>query len=191
MSEWPLKRCVFFDRDGIVNEAPASRYVLRWEDFRLQPAFIESLRVVRRCCYEAVIVTNQRCIARGLVDRSVVDMIHFRLRERLRHEYDLDVLDILVCPHDEGQCECRKPKPGLLVEAARRHGIELKCSWMVGDQDRDIEAGRRAGCRTIRVGGGSGTADVEVAVIEDLPGALERALCAQTARLQHKGEKCQ
>lgn len=177
-SDFPRNRCVFFDRDGIVNEAPASGYVLKREDFHLQPAFVDALRVVRLKGYQAAIVTNQRCVALGLISLETVEAIHAWLVEELRTEYGLDVLEIMVCPHDEGRCECRKPKPGLLIEAARKHGMDLKSSWMVGDQDRDIEAGRRAGCRTIKVGSclSSNNADYCVEDIRELPGLLDRVL---------------
>jgi len=172
------RRCVFFDRDGIVNASPGAGYVERWEDFRLLPEFVDALRRVTAAGWVAVVVTNQRGVARGLVPAEEVERIHRNLRERLRAEYGLELLDILYCPHDEGQCECRKPKPGLLLEAARRHGIELSASWMVGDHETDVEAGRRAGCRTVRVGAGDepSQADVCVADMSELARAIEGLL---------------
>jgi D-glycero-D-manno-heptose 1,7-bisphosphate phosphatase len=145
-------RCVFFDRDGVVNRYPgAGAYVERWADFHLLPDFVETLRIVRLRGYAAVIVTNQRGVALGRMGRETVEDMHRRLRDVLRTEHGLDLLDILYCPHDEGACDCRKPAPGMLLEAARRHDIDLRRSWMVGDSEKDVEAGRRAGCRTILV----------------------------------------
>ncbi len=172
-------RCVFFDRDGIVNTSPgAGLYVTRWEDFHLLPEFVEALRIVRAHGYQAAIVTNQRAVARGLVSADVVESMHRRLRDLLRQNYRLDLLDIRYCPHDVGQCDCRKPLPGMLTAVAARHGLDLAASWMVGDAETDIEAGRRAGCHTILVNGGAAEskADWRVPVIEDLPGLLERVL---------------
>jgi len=147
-------QCVFFDRDGIVNRSPGpGAYVERWADFHLLPDFVEVLRIVRSRGYAAVIITNQRGVALGRMTRETVEDMHQRLRDGLRAEHGLELLDILYCPHDEGACACRKPAPGMLLEAARRHDIDLGRSWMVGDSETDIEAGRRAGCRTIRVGG--------------------------------------
>ena len=146
-----MKKCVFFDRDGIVNKIPDEIYVKRWEDFQLLPEFVEVLRMVRGMGYEAVIVTNQGVVARGVISMEAVDALHENLATVLSTTYGSDLLDILCCPHVEGECECRKPRPGMLIEAAARHDIDLKSSWMVGDQERDIEAGRRAGCRTILV----------------------------------------
>jgi len=148
----PETKCIFFDRDGIVNESPGSGYVERWEDFKLLTEFVRVLRLVREAGYQAVVVSNQRCVSLGKVSRETVDDMHDRLWRVLREEYGLELLDILYCPHGAADaCECRKPRPGMLLEASRRHGIDLTSSWMIGDQERDIEAGRRAGCRTILV----------------------------------------
>lgn len=145
-------KCVFFDRDGIVNEAPEpGGYVESWEDFYLQQEFVEILRKVSGLGYLAVIVTNQRCVARGIVSLGTVEDIHKRLRQQLKDDHGLELTDILFCPHGKDECECRKPKPGMLLEAAERHDIELASSWMIGDDERDIEAGKSAGCRTILV----------------------------------------
>lgn len=169
--------CVFFDRDGVVNESPGPGYVERWSDFHLLPGFVQSLRVVRDRGFDAVVVTNQRGIATGVMSLEVVEDMHRRLREELRKE-GLDLLDVMLCPHDRNQCECRKPKPGMLLAAARRHGIDLSSSWMVGDQEKDVDAGRNAGCRTIRVApAGTGTkADYRVDDMDALPELLGRIL---------------
>lgn len=146
-----MRKCVFFDRDGVVNESPGPSYVERWEDFHLIPAFVATLRVVRARGYEAIVVTNQQGVAKGVMTAAAVERIHANLRDQLTRQYDLRLLDILYCPHAEGTCDCRKPLPGMLVRAARLHDIDLRSSWMVGDSERDIEAGRRAGCRTVLV----------------------------------------
>ena len=145
-----MRPCVFFDRDGIVNESPGPGYVERWEDFHLLPDFIAILRIVRRLGFAAVVVTNQRGVATGRMTAATVDDIHRRLAAALKAE-GLALDDILYCPHDRNACDCRKPKPGLLLEAARRHDLDLGRSWMVGDSATDVEAGRAAGCRTILV----------------------------------------
>ena len=147
-----MKKCVFFDRDGIVNRVPEREYIERWEDFYLEPGFVAALEIVSEHNYEAVIVTNQRGVALGVMTREAVENIHDNLRAMLKDKYDLTLLDIFCCPHDNGECDCRKPKPGMLLQAAEKHGIDLKSSWMIGDNVTDIEAGRAAGCRTIYVG---------------------------------------
>lgn len=149
-------RCIFFDRDGIVNRSPPEGdYVRCWAQFELMPEFPALLRLACENGYVAAVITNQRGVARGLMSESDVLDIHRRLRATLREEYGLDLLDILYCPHERDVCECRKPKPGMLLEAARRHAIDLAQSWMVGDSESDVEAGRRAGCRTVLVGPGA------------------------------------
>ena len=144
-------KCVFFDRDGIVNESPGPGYVESWDDFHLKSEFVDVLRLVKDLGYEAVIVTNQRGVSQGIVPMDVVDDMHRRLREVLDTEFGLSLLDICCCPHGNDVCECRKPKPGMLIDAAERHGIDLSQSWMIGDNETDIEAGSSAGCRTVLV----------------------------------------
>lgn len=171
------KPCVFFDRDGILNESPGPGYVRCWEEFRLHDDIVPVLRLVAARGYAAVIVTNQRGVALGLVDAGELQRIHRNLRDELRAR-GADVLDILVCPHAAGTCHCRKPEPGLLLEAAARHGLDLTHSWMVGDQETDIEAGRRARCRTIRVCGPEEhtTADYRASDLKGLAVLLESVL---------------
>lgn len=147
-----MTKCVFFDRDGIVNESPGAGYVERWEDFHLLPEFVTVLRTVTRLGYGAAIITNQRGVALGCMTAETVDDIHRRLRRILEEQYGLTLLDIQYCPHDRDVCDCRKPKPGMILEVARRHQIDLSQSWMIGDSPGDAEAGRAAGCRTILVG---------------------------------------
>jgi D-glycero-D-manno-heptose 1,7-bisphosphate phosphatase len=173
-----MKPCVFFDRDGIVNRRPVPGYILKWEDFILLPEFVDVLRICRRLGFEAVIATNQRCVARGLITLQALNAIHARFRRELQEQHGLDLLDVLVCPHERNTCECRKPKPGLMLMAAERHGLDLGASWMIGDQSPDTEAGRRAGCRTILVGTPDvpGEADVHVDSLASLKTSIEKIL---------------
>ncbi len=166
-----MRRCFFFDRDGIVNESPGpGQYVERWEDFHLIPGFVSVLRRVTALGFASVVVTNQRCVALGRLTVGELEKIHDRFRSLLRDQHGLELTDLLYCPHDQGVCDCRKPKPGMLLEAARRHGLDLSASWMVGDSPTDVEAGQAAGCRTIWVGmeGVSGSATVSVTSLEEL-----------------------
>ena len=138
---------VFLDRDGVINRAlvrDGSPYPpAALEDLEILPGVPEALRALRSQGYALIVVTNQPDVGRGTATRQSVDCIHDRLRSAL----DLDA--ILACFHDDADnCGCRKPRPGLLLQAADRFGIELSSSFMVGDRWRDIEAGRRAGCRT-------------------------------------------
>jgi len=172
-----MRRCVFFDRDGIVNASPGPGYVERWEDFHLQQAFVCAARVAQAAGYDCVIVTNQRGIALGRMAAETVQAIHDRLTARLA-EQGVNLLGIELCPHERGVCTCRKPQPGMLQRAAATHGIELGASWMIGDQETDVAAGRAAGCRTIRVSAdaGASAADYRVPDMAALPTLLERLL---------------
>lgn len=145
-----MRRAVFLDRDGVVNRA-----ILR-EGKPYPPATLAELRVlsgVREACrrlreagFALILITNQPDIARGDVSARQVAEINRRLQRYLQ----LD--DIRLCPHDDAaQCNCRKPKPGLLLEAARAWNIDLKSSYIVGDRWRDVEAGHRAGCNAVFV----------------------------------------
>ncbi len=181
LSKTSGRPAVFFDRDGIVNLSPGPGYVERWEDFHLQPEFVEALRIVTGLGFAAVVVSNQRGVARGRMSAATVDDLHRRLREQLRAQ-GVDVLDVLYCPHERDSCDCRKPQPGMLLRAAAQYGLDLTRSWMVGDAESDVEAGRRAGCRTILVGGNSPTrADRRAQNMADLQARLAGWLSAPPA----------
>jgi len=151
LKETMNKPCIFFDRDGIVNESPGPGYVERWEDFHLQPGFVAALKTVSAKGYPAIVITNQQGVAKGLYSEEELAAIHGNMRAQLR-THGVDVLDVFHCPHFAAdECECRKPKAGMFVQAAEKHGIELAGSWMIGDSEKDVEAGHNAGCKTIRV----------------------------------------
>jgi D-glycero-D-manno-heptose 1,7-bisphosphate phosphatase len=141
------RRAVFLDRDGVLNRAEVKDgkpYApRRLEEFRLLPG-TAALRELREAGLFLVVVTNQPDIANGLVGEAVVAAMHERLRKRL------PIDDIKLCPHGQSAgCDCRKPKPGMLIAAAREHAIDLSASFMVGDRVSDMLAGRAAGCYTI------------------------------------------
>ncbi len=174
-----MMRCVFFDRDGVVNESPGpGRYVLDWSGFRLNPGFVDAMTAARDSGYAAAVITNQRCVAIGLLSLEKLLDMHRRLREMLWDRHGLEFLDIMFCPHDAGECECRKPKPGMLLELSRRYSLDMRASWMIGDAETDVEAGRNAGCRTILVSSSPGatTADFTASTMLDLPALMRRIL---------------
>jgi len=148
-----LQPAVFLDRDGVLNRVvlrngkpcpPASE-----DEFEIVTEAQAALQLLRMKGFKLIVVTNQPDVARGTSTRQIVDAIHRKLTNSIA------VDDIFVCYHDDADdCSCRKPKPGLLFEAARRHGINLLASFMVGDRWRDVEAGQNAGCHTILIGEG-------------------------------------
>lgn len=177
------RKCFFFDRDGIVNRAPGPGYVESWEDFYLQPEFPVVLKKVTDAGYAAAIITNQRCVARGIITEEVLLDMHRRLMEMLKQEHGLELLDIYYCPHERDTCDCRKPQPGMLIRAASEYNIDLHESWVVGDQQTDIETGKRAGCRTIYVTDDPqcNDADLTVASMKELVSAVDTVLASQSS----------
>jgi D-glycero-D-manno-heptose 1,7-bisphosphate phosphatase len=143
---------VFLDRDGIINQkAPEGQYVTHWEDFHVLPGAAEGIRLLNGAGFSVIVVTNQRCIAKGLITAADLEKMHQRMCSFLARD-GARIDAIYYCPHDFGDsCDCRKPAPGMLLEAARAHKIELTASWMIGDSDHDVEAGKNAGCRTVRL----------------------------------------
>ena len=139
---------MFLDRDGVLNRAvlrdgkpyaPASP-----EELEVIPDAAESLLRLRAAGYLLIVVTNQPDVARGTQERAVVEAINARLAA------ELPIDEFLVCYHDDAACcSCRKPEPGSLLDAAARHGIDLRDSFMIGDRWRDVEAGQRAGCSSL------------------------------------------
>ena len=170
-------RCVFFDRDGIVNVSPGPGYVERLADFHIQPAFLAAAALARDAGYGIAIATNQRGVATGVMSRETVAEIHAHLAEVLQ-EAGIPLLGIYCCMHDRNTCTCRKPQPGLLRQAASAHDIDLAASWMIGDNESDVEAGRRAGCRTILVTASSAEtrATHVIAAMDALPALLTTVL---------------
>lgn len=146
---------MFLDRDGVLNKAdvrngkPYAPHTVA--EMIIVSDAAEALDRLRRHGFRLIVATNQPDIARGTLTREQVDAMNARLRNTL----PLDAIE--MCIHDDvDHCDCRKPKPGLLLHAAEREGIALAESYMVGDRYRDIEAGHSAGCRTILVGDGYG-----------------------------------
>lgn len=143
--------CVFFDRDGVVNRAPVTRYVEKREDFHLLPGFLEALAAVNELGYEAIIVTNQKGLSTGKIPLGELTAMHDDIEDTVR-ERGLHLLDIFYCDAPNDDHPHRKPNPGMLLEAAAKYKIDLAASWMVGDSETDVIAGKRAGCRTIFIG---------------------------------------
>ena len=148
-----MPRAVFLDRDGVINrKAPEGRYVTSWAEVRFLPGVAQAVKRLHEAGFLVLVVSNQRAIAKGLVTEHGLESLHRRMwRELFQGEQGFD--GVYYCPHDaDPPCGCRKPQPGMLLTAAQDRGIDLTASWMVGDSESDVEAGCRAGCRTIRIG---------------------------------------
>ena len=183
-----MKKCIFFDRDGIVNQSPGPGYVEHWEDFHILPEFVDILRTVTILGYVSVIITNQRGAGTGVMTIETLEDIHRRLRATLKEQYQLELLDIFVCTHDlDAHCDCRKPKPGMIFAASKKHAIDLSKSWMIGDSPKDAEAGRAAGCHTILVNPAATSeyADLTFPSMADLRQDLRKILQDSGDRIQN------
>ena len=155
-------RAVFLDKDGtLVEDVP---YNVDPAHIRLTEGAVEGLYALHRAGYTLIVVTNQSGVARGYFPESALLAVEERLRSLLAAG-GVPLHGFYYCPHQpEGAvrtyavtCGCRKPAPGLLFRAARRHAIDLCASWLVGDILHDVEAGRRAGCRTVLLDNGNET----------------------------------
>ena len=145
-----MNRAAFLDRDGVIN-----RIALRdgrpyppatLAEFELFPQVSEALNLLKKSGYKIIVVTNQPDVRTGVQKKEMVETFHAKLLA------ELPIDEIYVCYHiDADGCSCRKPKPGMLLDAAEKWSIDLKSSFMVGDRWRDIEAGQAAGCKTILV----------------------------------------
>lgn len=151
------QKAIFLDRDGTINRYVG--FMTCIDDFELLPGVVDAIKIFRDLGYLVIVITNQPVIARGDITIDELDEIHKKMETLLGNE-GAYVDDLFYCPHhpDKGfegevlkykvECGCRKPKPGMLFEAARKYNIELSESWMVGDGENDIKAGRNAGCKT-------------------------------------------
>src|SRR5271157_797535 len=141
---------VFLDRDGVINRAVVREgrpySPARLEDVEILSGAISSIQRLAERGYVLIGITNQPDVARGTQSREVVESINAMILSRL------PLREIFVCYHDNNDnCDCRKPKPGLILQAADKYGLDLSQSWMVGDRWKDVAAGRAAGLKTIFV----------------------------------------
>ena len=145
---------VFLDRDGVVNEKmPEGRYVTQWSDFKILPGVVEAIGMLNRAGVRVAVISNQRGIALGLYTAEDVRAIHAEFQKMLASS-GAQVDGFYFCPHDKGQCNCRKPLPGLFEQAvADFPGITAASSAMIGDSKSDVEFGRRLGMTTIFIDG--------------------------------------
>jgi histidinol-phosphate phosphatase family protein len=177
-----MKKAVFLDRDGVINrKAPEGQYVTRWEQMDFLPGTSEAIRLLNKAGYFVVIVSNQRCVAKGLITASDLESMHARMRRNFE-AVGARIDAIYYCPHEmQPPCACRKPEPGMLFDAARKHHLDLTASWMIGDSAHDVEAGRRAGCKTARlIGEGNSVGDGADVIASSLLRATEKILETQS-----------
>jgi len=148
-----MKKAIFIDRDGVINEKPAEHnYVKTWAEFEFIPGIASALKKLANNGFSLIIVTNQRGIARRLLNESALADIHDKMIAELGRS-GVAISSVYYCPHEEKEkCGCRKPQPGMILRGIIEHGIDPKKSYMIGDSASDIEAGKKAGYKTIFIG---------------------------------------
>lgn len=142
-----MVRAVFLDRDGTLNESPGQgEYVLHPDQLRIIPSSIKAVKIIKEAGFLAIVITNQSCVSRGLLTNKQLEKIH----NKLKQEMNLD--DIRYCPHTPlAGCLCRKPKPDMVIEAAKWFQIDIERSYFVGDELKDLMTAINAGCIPIKI----------------------------------------
>jgi D-glycero-D-manno-heptose 1,7-bisphosphate phosphatase len=177
-----MKRAVFIDRDGTINIE--KEYLFRTEEFEFIPGAPEAIRMLNVAGWLVIVVTNQSGVARGYYTEEDVHLLHRHVAAELE-KAGARVDAWLYCPHHPSgrgsyalPCRCRKPLPGMLLEAAGRFDLDLESSVMIGDKLADIQAGSSAGCRSVLVRTGYGSEEESrlpegIQVYDDLPSAVK------------------
>jgi len=180
----PIKRrAVFLDRDGVLVEDVG--LILTPTDFRMLPGVPAGLRTLHEAGFALVVVSNQAVVARGLLTEAEVHALHHELQKLLEREGAPPLDEFRFCPHHPAatlpsyrmDCACRKPRPGMLLQAAVDLGLDLGGSFMVGDRPTDTQAGKQAGCRTIWLQSGRHE-DAPIETTEPLLNVKPSHICA-------------
>jgi len=147
-----MKKAIFLDRDGTLNNNSDHYYIWRKEDFQLNPGVPEALAELQARGYLLVVITNQGGVSKGTYGMEEVEAVHAYMRSLLAQS-GVVLEEVYVCPHhpDGENCLCRKPLPLMIQKALARFGIDPAQSWMVGDSGRDVLAGKAAGLKSLRV----------------------------------------
>jgi D-glycero-D-manno-heptose 1,7-bisphosphate phosphatase len=147
-----MTQAVFLDRDGTLNERPPDHeYIRSAAEFVWLPGAPEAVAKFWFAGYVPLVVSNQRGVARGLVQSSALRAIDVRIQLDLE-PHGVAIRAFSYCVHDEDEaCDCRKPKPGMILALASELDLDLSRSWMIGDSESDVRAGQVAGCRTVRI----------------------------------------
>lgn len=153
-----MKKVIFSDRDGVINR-DSPDYIKNWSEFEFLPGSIEAIRYLTVHGFNTIVITNQSMINRKISSEKDLRYMHSMMKKAVISAGG-EIRDIFFCPHaPDEECDCRKPKPGLIYQAQQAHQIDLKHACMIGDSAKDIECGRNAGCgRVVLVRTGNGIA---------------------------------
>jgi D-glycero-D-manno-heptose 1,7-bisphosphate phosphatase len=143
------RRCVFLDRDGVINVKVEADYVRTWRQFQFLPNVADWIRLFNTLDFLVIVVTNQRGVALGRMTEENVEDIHQRMIRELS-SLGARIDDLYVCPHGEDCCDCRKPKPGMIYKARQKWDIDLPGSLLIGDSDSDADLAAACGMRFLR-----------------------------------------
>ena len=151
-----MKKVIFLDRDGTINVEKS--YLHKWEDFEFEKNAIEGLKELKNLGYEFIVVTNQSGIGRGYYTEEDLVTLNNQMTKKLK-EFGIEILECFYCPHhpEKGigkykvDCNCRKPNPGMLLEGIKKYNVDIDNSFMIGDKKGDLEAGKKAGLKSILV----------------------------------------
>ncbi len=146
---------LFIDRDGVINKDPGgwtkTNYVTDWKDFHFVPGTLEALKILKDKGIKVIVASNQGGVNKGLYTKDELSRVSSRMVREIEKAGGA-VEEVLYCIHkDEDNCECRKPKPGMLEMAAKKYGVDPKTTYFVGDDKKDILAGKKIGCKTVLV----------------------------------------
>ena len=163
-----LNNVVFLDRDGTINQDSAD-YIKGWSEFVFLPRSIEALRDLTAAGFIIIVITNQSAIPRKFISLQELENIHLKMIAAVESQGG-KISDIFFCPHlPDAGCDCRKPAPGLIYQAQKKHDIDLSTATMIGDSARDIECAHQAGCgRTILVKTGNSRQAQQILSEKDL-----------------------
>ena len=163
-----MNRAIFLDRDGTINY-DSSEYLKSLSEYHLFPFTIEAFKILDELDFKLIVITNQSAINRGLTSRDDVEEIHNYIKEELQRA-DVELDAVYYCPHHPDEhCRCRKPEIGNITRAAEDFNIDLSKSYFIGDSPKDIEAGTRAGCRTVQVNTGIRSVELNQMFNSDIP----------------------
>ena len=145
-----FNKAIFLDRDGVINK-DRSDYVKSIHELEIFSNIEECIKRIKEKGFLIIVISNQSAIGRNLTSHAEVQKIHDHIQQYL-NKWNLKIDAFYYCPHNpDDNCNCRKPKPGLLIQAANDYNIDLQNSWMIGDHDRDVQSGLNAGCNSIMV----------------------------------------
>jgi len=143
-------KTVFVDRDGVINQE-RSDYVKSISELEIYPNVAKNIKLLKDAGFLVIVITNQSAVNRGIITHEIVSQIHDSIQDHLK-KYGTFLDGFYYCPHTPNEnCNCRKPKPGLLQQAILELNIDLNSSWMIGDSDSDIEAADSVGCKAIKI----------------------------------------